>query len=391
MRRLVVLLTLFVACTRSRPPAPRAEFLVSGGDSTFWVASGDTGIHVRGSPLLLARYEGHFYEVFVADDDFSFDDALLIGQRVYRRDLLSGDSALVFIDTVVPRFASAYARAHPDERPLDPDEDGRSDPATVATAEVGILDLLGPYLSYEYHQDLELPGRRPWHTTRHGVIDLRSGREAQVADLFGDSTARQLTAVGRAAYQSTRDSILRGAEGRDPRALAALGRFEFDASSFSLTAVDGRPAVAFAIPGSGEGPAGNLLELDPLGTEPTSWWKDLNGSLPTDDAGNDRWLRPGYRVLARYDTSGDVARVVLGDSTRREWSLGTMTGPLRRIDWLDRPSLGAAERRALSRAFDQAASYDERSRVAVVRRRGSTMRLASLVRRAPSAERRAPR
>src|SRR5947208_1365675 len=76
---------------RSPPPA---EFLLSAEDSSFWITAGPEGVHVRGSPILLARYDGRFYEVYSADDDYSFENALLVGTRLYRRDILSGDSAL---------------------------------------------------------------------------------------------------------------------------------------------------------------------------------------------------------------------------------------------------------------------------------------------------------
>src|SRR6266550_9453772 len=150
---------LLVACKGSRSSTaqtspPRAEFLVSGGDSTYWVASGPTGIRVRGSPILLARFGGHFHEVFVADDDRSYPNAFLVGERLYRRDIMTGDSALVFADSLVPRLAAAYARAHPHERPLGPNEDGNDDPPTSVTAEVDVLELFGPYVSYEYHADV---------------------------------------------------------------------------------------------------------------------------------------------------------------------------------------------------------------------------------------------
>src|SRR5262249_21750207 len=97
------------ACARpsdpgSQPP-PAAEFLVSGTDSTFWVATTNGGTRVRGAPLVLANYDGKFYELYSADDDYSFPDASLVGERLYRRDLISGDSSLVFADTVVPRVA----------------------------------------------------------------------------------------------------------------------------------------------------------------------------------------------------------------------------------------------------------------------------------------------
>ena len=83
------------ACGPGAPP-PSSEFLVSAGDSTYWVRTDTTGVRVRGSPILLARYGGQFYEVYVTDDDQSFADATFVGQRIYRRNLINGDSTLVF-------------------------------------------------------------------------------------------------------------------------------------------------------------------------------------------------------------------------------------------------------------------------------------------------------
>ena len=119
------------ATGRPLAPPPRAEFLLSSADSTFWVATTSGTTRVRGAPLVLARYDGRFFEVYGADDDRSYDDALLVGERLYRRDLITGDSALVFADTTVPRIAGEYARAHPDERPLSPDEEGEAESADV--------------------------------------------------------------------------------------------------------------------------------------------------------------------------------------------------------------------------------------------------------------------
>jgi hypothetical protein len=61
----------------------------------------------------------------------------------------------------------------------------------------------------------------------------------------------------------------------------------------------------------------------------------------------------------------------MADTSRREWPLTTVAGPLERIEWLDHPALTAVDRKALARAFDQAAGYDENARVAVVQRRAS--------------------
>ena len=112
----VALAVAVAGCSASHAaaPPPHVEFLLSSADSAFWVTTIEGKLRVRGAPLVLARYDGRFYELYSADDDFSYDDALLLGQRLYRRDLTTGDSSVVFADTVVSRVAFAYARAHPD-------------------------------------------------------------------------------------------------------------------------------------------------------------------------------------------------------------------------------------------------------------------------------------
>src|SRR5205823_14083959 len=77
---------------------PTADFVLAAGDSSFWVTSRNGTVSVRGAPLELARVDGRFYEVYVEDDDRSYEDAVLVGQRVYRRDLIAGDSLLVYED-----------------------------------------------------------------------------------------------------------------------------------------------------------------------------------------------------------------------------------------------------------------------------------------------------
>jgi hypothetical protein len=352
---------------RTSPP-PRAEFLLSSADSTFWVATTSGATRVRGAPLVLARYDGRFFEIYGADDDRSYDDALLVGERLYRRDLITGDSTLVFSDTTVPRIADAYARSHPDERPLGPDDDGQANPSTSATAEVDILELNGPFLSYEYHVDVTLPGREPWHSTRRGVLDLRSGKQSLVADLFGKREGDRITADARRTFQAVRDSVRRARptmSSDERRAADALERRDFDERSFTLAADGQTPTVTFSVPGRGVGPSGSAVELEPIDGDSTGWWRSLVATLPlADDSGTDHWSGTGYSVLARYDTSGDVAHVSIADAARREWPVAAVLAPLRRIDWLDHPGVGETERQALIRAFNQAATYDHASRVA---------------------------
>src|SRR5438128_350522 len=131
------------ACSRPSGEPPRAEFLLASEDSTFWVQSSSGGLHVRGAPIMLARYGGRFYELYTAERDLSYNDALLVGERLYRRDIVSGDSTLLFADTTVARLASAYGKAHPDEEPLRPGDEGDANPRTSATAQVDVLGVFG--------------------------------------------------------------------------------------------------------------------------------------------------------------------------------------------------------------------------------------------------------
>src|SRR5919109_1778453 len=137
---LAVVTVLAWACGPAAPP-PTAEFLVAAGDSTYWVRTDTTGVRVRGSPILLARYGGQFYEVYVTDDDRSFTDAMFVGQRIYRRDLVTGDSTLVFEDSVVPGMARSYAAANPGARRLRRHEEAPDEPGTSTTADVTVLDV----------------------------------------------------------------------------------------------------------------------------------------------------------------------------------------------------------------------------------------------------------
>src|SRR5664279_1036609 len=83
------LLLLFAACPEPRHGlgAPRAEFIIEAGDSSFWVRSGPEGVRVRGAPIRIGRLDGAFVELYLADDDHSYPDAIITGQRLYRRDL----------------------------------------------------------------------------------------------------------------------------------------------------------------------------------------------------------------------------------------------------------------------------------------------------------------
>jgi hypothetical protein len=353
----------------ARPAAgspPAADFVLAAGDSSYWVTSDHGTVRMRGAPLELARVDGRFYELYVEDDDRSFEDAVLVGQRVYRRDLVSGDSLLVYEDTIVPRLARLYAHLHPDDSRVQPDDDTNDDPLWRATATVDLTDLHGPFLSYTLHVDVERDDASPWHASRRGVIDLATGHPASLARV----AAGDLTPIRKRrtlAVAATLDSVRSGGDRIDrARTAALLSSYRLDPDGFALTLVDGEPAVSYALAGTGAGEAGHLLELPPIRIGEPGWWADVAPTLPVGsaDGRRDVWRHGRYDVVVRYDSSEDVARLLLRDSTSREWLVGSVPAPALRIFWLDQPAADSTARRALARAFDESALYDEAARTA---------------------------
>ena len=371
-------LLLVAACGRAHGPSataggppPHAEFLVATQDSTFWITTKGSTVRARGVPITLARYDGRFSEIYLADDDRSFQDALLVGFRVYRRDLIGGDSTLVFQDTIVPRIAREYASAHPGAHRLAPDEDGNEDPSTQAMADLQVIDVHGPYLSYEYHVDLQNRGAEPWHFTRRGVIDLRSGRSTRVSDLFSSAVATALIDSGKRELRSAIDSLRSDTREPAQRAARELSHLQFDERSFVLTVPDSQVAVEFDVPQRGINAPDEVIPLDALRPPQPSWWSSVSHDFAAVGDNLDRWQRfgeVGYDVVARYDSSAETAHIALTDRVR-EWPVRAVAAPVLHVFWLDRPPLDTATRRALSRAFDEAATYDEATRTVVDHRR----------------------
>jgi hypothetical protein len=362
----LVLLAL-AACrgpaTPDAPKPPAAEFLLAAGDSSFWVTSVDGAVRVRGAPIELARVDGRFYELYVTDDDRSYGDAVLVGQRVYRRDLETDDSLLVYQDTIVPRIARLYARLHPGDTPLAPDEDESDDPLWTAATTLDLDAVAGPFASFSLHADVERDDAPLWHTSRRGVIDLRTGGSASLATVAGSASA-SVERARRDVMQSTLDSVRQSEDERGERAAAVLSHYRLDPASFSLTTLDGAPAVSFALPGEGDGDAGHLLALAPISIGEPAWWTAAESTLPITSADGlrDVWRHGRYEVVVHYDPLGGGARLALRDSTSREFTLGRVPAPATRIIWLDQPAIDASARRALDRAFDESILYDDAAR-----------------------------
>ncbi|HKV52857.1 MAG TPA: hypothetical protein VJO52_16800, partial [Gemmatimonadaceae bacterium] len=359
---------LAAACHTTRIGPPPADFLVFTADSTFWVHAGPDGVHARGSPIQLARYGGKFYEVYVADDDRSYTDAEIVGQQVWRRDIESGDSSLIFRDTTIDGIEHWYARNHPDDRPLQPDDDQDDDPRVSATSELDLLDQFGPYVSYEYRADLTLDAGDEWHVARRGVLDLRRARDVSVNDLFGQSSARTIVAKGRALFAQALDSVLASRDVRARAAAQAIGDFSFDSASYNIVERDGKPAVEFVSPGRGSRGGGLTLPLPPIPAGSPAWWSASEAGLPdTKDSTNARWRSGPLQVVTHATAGGDSTTVQLIDSARHQWTVGEVSGPVQRVYWLNKPATDATTLHALARAFDEAALYSDQARTAMTK------------------------
>ena len=362
------------ACGTRIPPAPAAEAIVVTADSSYWVTSDRKGLRMRGEPILITRLEGRFRELYVVDDDRSFPDAVLVGQRLFARDLVRGDSVELFADSVVPRLAREYARAHPNEAPLEPDEEASADPRTTATADLELLDVHGPYLSFEYHSDVDIRRERGGidrHVSRRGVLDLRTGRSVTVAALFGPEAADRALALALAEWESVRDSALARRGPGDDEARRTVRALAFDASSFSLEARDREPLVVFAVPAeSRQGPTPPLA-LSPQRVPGPPWWRDASAERPAGPDSALSWRHEDVELVARAADGADRATLALRDTSRREWALGSVTAPVQRVLWLD-AGVSAEARQALRRAFDESSLASEGTRVALSRQKQKT-------------------
>ena len=370
LRPLPLVVLAFVACRTERVAPPPAEFLLAAGDSTFWVRSQNGRLKIRGAPLQLTQLRGRFHEIYVADDDRSHYEAVIVGQRVFRRDLLTGDSVAIFEDTTAASIERWYRGEHPNDPRVSAEEDVSEHPIVEATAEIELLDTFGPFQSYEYHADGLIQGGAEWHMTRRGVLDIEKAKQATLAALFGDTAAKRIVSEGRRRFSLALDSVLASPDARARAAADAIADFEFDPSSFVIVRNGRAPAVQFFAPGHGARAGGMMIGLSPIVADSmTAWWAEVRVTLSIApfDSVLDRWERPGLMIETRYDATGDRATLAMLDSAGREWPVARISAPAYSLMWLDKPPLDPVTRRALTRAFDEAALYSEQSRTALQR------------------------
>src|ERR1700693_4619557 len=182
---------LLGGCTLPPPPPPTAEFLVSAGDQTYWVRSDNSGLRIRGSPLILARTGGRYYEIFVSEIDRSFPKALFSGERVFRRELATGDSAVIYEDTTIVRMSDAYHLQHPRAQLLRPEDDPDDDVDISAVGETDVLNVLGPYVALEHRVSIERADDSGDDDTTRAVIDLRNGKAVAFDRMLRDTTVQE--------------------------------------------------------------------------------------------------------------------------------------------------------------------------------------------------------
>jgi hypothetical protein len=361
----LALLGALTACDKAQP-RPERELLFVTGDSTFWVSVAGNSIRARGVPMFVARVDGRFKELYVTDDDRSYFDAVFIGHRLYSRDLASGDSIELHADSVVARLAAEYARTHPDDQRLSPDEPENENAAIRATSDIEILGIHGPYVSFEHHTDVDTRDERSAdhrHEYRRGVLDARSGRAMFLVQLFGQRTADSIATLAREEWYTARDTLFARMGSAAPQARRAISDFVFDAASFAI-GTDGRaPLVRFAPPARGVNPDLEPIELQPRRVSAPAWWNDVAAELPIASSDTTRWARAGDTLLTHLATGPRAWSVSIKLGAGAPQVAARISSPIERVIWLD-STVTDQDRDALDRAFSEAANYDARRQVA---------------------------
>ncbi len=358
-------------------PAPRAgarpdaEFLVVSDDSTAWVRSSADTVIVQRAPMLIATLNGRLIEIYVADDAINFSDATFLVNRVYRRDLVSGDSTLVFADSSVLRDAMTYLRTHPDAERLDDDEQA-AEGARAFESAITPTTVVGTTIGLAVHNDHSL-AELGTHDSYRATVDLITGRRLSLADIVTPAeaaativTARQ-NLIGAVVLAGRRE----GAVGKAAsRAIAAL---QFDSLSFTLARSGDSLAVQFLAHDEqaiDEVRDTHRFALEPVALASPAWWTAARRTLPrTLPDSSTRFDVGAVSLDVKYDAD-DIALIKArtGSAAR---TVARMRGPLRRViavgDSLIAPR--SQWRKALERAFMESGYYSEQVRAASLRNR----------------------
>ncbi len=378
MRRLLFVVTSMVgvACSRSgsQPRPPAAEFLITTAESTYWVHADTGGIKLRAAPLRLAQVDGRFVELYVADDDRSFEDAVFVSQRVYARDLITGDSTVIWRESRVLSAAVAWGQLHPDAVPLGPDDDEEHRARRRQTVDVALLGVHDRWLSIRTHEDIESEHESLKHQTTRAVIDVSTGNQASLGDLFGPDESLHILADGERQLVNIRDSADRLPTAQRAAAHDPVRQLKLSDRRFALDVADGRPGAEL-LAASDDFTAGDAtLVLRTVPVASATWWTAAERNRhpdnpdtthsPANGATFSRWTRGRYTVVARADTGNGPTTLTIRDSSAREFNVIAMAGAVESITWLDSSELSAEARAGLTRAFSDAAYYSDEVRTA---------------------------
>jgi hypothetical protein len=183
-----LILIALAGCRLPDPTPPAAEFLVADGSSTYWVTSNRSGIHARVSPLILARAGDHYYEVFVGESTRSYEDAIFSAEPIWRRDLVTGDTTLLWQDPKITAWENVYLAKNPNAHLVDPDDSDDDAVALSATGESDIIGVVGKYLLYTHRSMIQNPDMERADTAR-GIIDVGRVKTVEMSVITHDTAA----------------------------------------------------------------------------------------------------------------------------------------------------------------------------------------------------------
>jgi len=370
---LVTCAALLAACA----PAPReragpqAEFLLVSDDSTAWVRSSADTIIVQRAPMLLATLGGRLIEIYVADEPVNFSDITFLVSRVYRRDLVTGDSTLVYADSTVLRAVLDYVRSHPGAERLEADEPA-ADAWRAVEASITPAEVIGSTLGLEVHVDRTV-GELGTHDTYRATVDLPTGRRLALGDLIAPAAAQAAVVAARQSLASAIELAGRRAGPLGMVASRAMSVLSFDSLSFTLARSGDSLAARFLVHDEqviDEARDTHRYSLEPLPLPSPVWWDAARRMLPRQLPDSSTRVEVGPVSLdVRYD-SMEVAFVAARTSSGSR-PVTRMRGPVRRVIAISDSLVSPAGkwRGALERAFSESGYYSDQVRAASLRSR----------------------
>jgi hypothetical protein len=378
VRRLARLHWLALLPLMACGPSPRenlratTEFLVVSDDSTAWVRTFADTVAVTRAPMLVALLDGRLIEIYVAEDPIDFAESTFLVTRVFRRDLVSGDSSLVFADSTVLREANAYMRAHPTAERLQ-EEEPATPGARALEASITPMNVVGHTLGLEVHVDRTI-GEIGMHDTYRATVDLRTGARLTIADVASRGSAPATLQRARRDFDSAVVVLARRGAGTAGQAASrAMAELIFDSLSFTLSRSGDSLAAQFLVHDEqviDETRDTHRFALEPVALTPPPWWNGARALLPRLQPDSSTRVEVGQVPLVIVYDSEDVAQIAsrTGLGTR---ALLRMRGPVRQViavgDSIVQPA--GQWRQALERAFSESGYYSDQVRAASLRSR----------------------